>query len=97
MVIGQALLVSPIILGLVIAALNGVDKIKHETAVALGANRFQSAVIVIKEARYSIYSAVIMGFGRAISEVGLALMVGGNIRHYTRIITTAISLGNLQG
>lgn len=84
-------------LGLVIAALSGVDKATHETAVAIGASQFQATTIVIREARYAIYSALIMGFGRAISEVGLALMVGGNIRGYTRVMTTAISLETSKG
>ena len=97
MVIGQILLILPITLGLVIAALSGIDKIAYETAVAMGASPFQATGIVIREARYAIYSAVIMGFGRAISEVGLALMVGGNIRGYTRVITTAISLETSKG
>jgi tungstate transport system permease protein len=97
MVIGQVILISPIILGLVIAALSGVDKAAYETAIAIGASKFQATTIVIKEARYAIYSAVIMGFGRAISEVGLALMVGGNIRGYTRVMTTAISLETSKG
>ena len=97
MVIGQVILISPIILGLVIAALSGVDKAAYETAVAIGASQFQATTTVIREARYAIYSALIMGFGRAISEVGLALMVGGNIRGYTRVMTTAISLETSKG
>jgi tungstate transport system permease protein len=97
MVIGQVILISPIILGLVIAALNGVDRIAYETALAMGAGRFQAISAVIREARFAIYSAFIMGFGRAISEVGLALMVGGNIRGYTRVITTSISLETSKG
>jgi tungstate transport system permease protein len=97
MVLGQVILIIPIILGLVIAALKGVDKIAYETAVAMGASPFQATTVVIREARYSIFSAVIMGFGRAISEVGLALMVGGNIRGYTRVMTTAISLETGKG
>lgn len=97
MVIGQVILISPIILGLVIAALSGVDKAAYETAVAIGASQFQAITTVIREARYAIYSALIMGFGRAISEVGLALMVGGNIRGYTRVMTTAISLETSKG
>ena len=97
MAIGQVILIAPIILGLVIAALSGVDKVAYETALAMGASRFQATTIVIREARYAIYSAEIMGFGRAISEVGLALMVGGNIRGYTRVITTAISLETSKG
>ena len=97
MVTGQVILISPIMLGLVIAALNGVDKAAYETAIAIGASQFQATTIVIREARYAIYSALILGFGRAISEVGLALMVGGNIRGYTRVMTTAISLETSKG
>ena len=97
MVIGQVILISPIVLGLVIAALSGVEKGVFETASSLGASRIQATLLVIREARYAILSAVTMGFGRAISEVGLALMVGGNIRGYTRVITTAISLETSRG
>lgn len=97
MVIGQVVLISPIVLGLVISALSGVDKGVFETASSLGASRGQAVFQVIREARYAILSAVTMGFGRAISEVGLALMVGGNIRGYTRVITTAISLETSRG
>ena len=97
MVMGQVILISPIILGLVIAALSGVDKGVFETASSLGASRVQATFQVIREARYAILSAVTMGFGRAISEVGLALMVGGNIRGFTRVITTAISLETSKG
>ena len=97
MIIGQVILISPIMLGLVIAALKGVETGAYETAVAVGASQFQATTVVIREARYSIYSAMILGFGRAISEVGLALMVGGNIRGYTRVMTTAISLETSKG
>jgi len=97
MIIGQVLLISPLILGMVISALNGVDKLVPETAVSLGASRIQKAVLVIKEAKYAIMAALIMGFGRAISEVGLSLMVGGNIAGYTRTIPTAISLETQKG
>jgi tungstate transport system permease protein len=97
MVIGQVILISPIVLGLVIAALSGVDKGVFETASSLGASRVQATFQVMSEGRYAILSAVTMGFGRAISEVGLALMVGGNIRGFTRVITTAISLETSRG
>ena len=97
MVIGQVILISPIMLGLVIVALKAVEPAAYETAIAIGASQYQATTIVIREARYSIYSAMIMGFGRAISEVGLALMVGGNIRGYTRVMTTAISLETSKG
>ncbi len=97
MVIGQIVLISPIVLGLVIAALSGVDKGVFETASSLGASRVQATLQVITEARYAILSAVTMGFGRAISEVGLALMVGGNIAGYTRVLTTSIALNTSKG
>jgi len=97
MVIGQVFLVTPVMLGLTIAALNGVDKAISETAVSLGASKFQAAIITLKHARYAVLTAVIMGFGRAIAEVGLALMVGGNIKGFTRTLTTAISLETSKG
>ena len=97
MVIGQALLVAPVILGLTISALAGLDKKISQTAIALGASHFQTSVLTMKEARFAVLTAVIMGFGRAISEVGLALMVGGNIRGFTRTLTTAISLETAKG
>jgi tungstate transport system permease protein len=97
MIIGQVFLVTPIILGLTISALSGVDKAIPETAVSLGASRFQAAVITIKHARFAVLTALIMGFGRAVSEVGLALMVGGNIKGFTRTLTTAISLETSKG
>lgn len=97
MVLGQMILITPILLGLTISALSGVDKTILDTARSLGASGFQMAVLVIKEARFAVVSAVIMGFGRAISEVGISLMVGGNIRGFTRVITTAISLETSKG
>jgi len=97
MVIGQVLLISPIMLGLTISALSGVDKSIADTAVSLGASRLQMAAVTIREARFAVLAALIMGFGRAISEVGLSLMVGGNIRGFTRTITTAISLETSKG
>ena len=97
MVIGQAVLVTPILLGLIISALSGVDKAIIDTAVSLGASGPQLALAVLKEARYAVMAAIILGFGRAISEVGLAIMVGGNIRGFTRVLTTAISLETSKG
>ena len=97
MVIGQTLLIMPVLLGLNISALRGVDKAIADTARSLGASGPQTAIAVLKEARFAVIAAVIMGFGRAISEVGVALMVGGNIKGFTRIITTAISLETSKG
>jgi tungstate transport system permease protein len=97
MVIGQVILITPILLGLTISALSGVDKALVDTARSLGASGWQTALIILREARYAVLAAVIMAFGRAISEVGLAIMVGGNIRGFTRVITTAISLETSKG
>ena len=97
MVLGQMILITPILLGLTISALSGVDTAIIDTARSLGASGLQTAVVVLREARFAVMAAVIMGFGRAISEVGISLMVGGNIRGFTRIITTAISLETSKG
>ncbi len=97
MVIGQVMLIIPILLGLTISALKGVDMAVLDTACSLGASGSQMAVLVIREARFAVMAAVILGFGRAISEVGLALMVGGNIKGFTRVLTTAISLETSKG
>ena len=97
MVLGQMILITPILLGLTISALSGVDRAILDTAWSLGASGLQTAMVVMKEARFAVVAAVIMGFGRAISEVGIALMVGGNIKGFTRVITTAISLETSKG
>jgi len=97
MVIGQILLVMPILLGLTVSALSGVDRTITDTARSLGASGWQTAVAIVREARFAVMAAVILAFGRAISEVGLALMVGGNIRGFTRVLTTAISLETSKG
>ncbi len=97
MIIGQTFLVIPLMLGLIISALASLDKTVADTAFSLGASRFQAGMLALREARYAVMTAIIMGFGRAISEVGLALMVGGNIRGFTRTLTTAISLETSKG
>jgi tungstate transport system permease protein len=96
-IIGQVLLILPIMVGLTISALSGVDKQVSETAYSMGADRFQALTLVIREARFAILAAIIMGFGRAVSELGVSLMVGGNIKGFTRTITTAISLETSKG
>jgi len=100
MIIGQAILVSPIMIGLTITALASVSPQIRDTAKSLGATEGQIIITVIKEARMAVIAAVLLGFGRALSEVGVAMMIGGNIRGYTRVLTTAIaletSMGNLE-
>ena len=100
MILGQTILVSPIMTGLTITALATVSPQIRDTAKSLGATEMQIIVTVIKEARSGVMAAVILGFGRALSEVGVAMMIGGNIRGYTRVLTTSIaletSMGNLE-
>mgnify|MGYP001610661496 CR=1 FL=1 len=97
MILGQTILIIPIITGLVISALSGVDKSISDTLVALGATGFQKILQIVIEARFAILSAVVLGFGRAIAEVGVAMMIGGNIRGFTRVLTTAITLETGMG
>jgi tungstate transport system permease protein len=92
MILGQTVLIIPIMAGLVIAALGGVDRNISDTLISLGATEFQTIFQIVREARLAILSAVVLGFGRAISEVGVAMMIGGNIRGATRVLTTAIAL-----
>jgi tungstate transport system permease protein len=95
--LGQALLIAPVITGLAITTLQGVPPGVRDTALGLGASDLQAALAVARQARQAWVTVVLMGFGRAVSEVGVAMMVGGNIRGYTRTLTTAISLGVGRG
>jgi len=96
-VFGQTILIIPVMLGLVISALNAIDKAIPETAKSLGASRLQTYIVCVREAKFGILTALVMGFGRAISEVGVSMMVGGNIREFTRTLTTAIALETQKG
>jgi len=97
MVIGQTILISPIMTGLTIAALSGVGPHVRDSAVSLGASKVQAIFTIMTEARAAMLAAVLLGFGRALSEVGVAMMIGGNIRGYTRVLTTAIALETSRG
>ncbi len=97
MILGQTVLVLPIVTGFSITALRSVGQGVRDLARALGATEYQTMLRVMEEARYAIMAAIILGFGRAISEVGVAIMLGGNIRGYTRVITTAMSLETSKG
>ena len=97
MVIGQTVLITPIMIGLTISALRGVSVQIEETALSMGATDLQVIFTIMKEARVAVVATVLLGFGRALSEVGVAMMIGGNIRGYTRVLTTAISLETSMG
>jgi tungstate transport system permease protein len=97
MVIGQVILITPVLVGMTIGALSGVDRAIRDTALSSGASNTQAMWTIMFEAKFAVVGALILGFGRAISEVGAALMLGGNIRGYTRVLTTAISLETQRG
>lgn len=97
MMIGQFILATPIITALAISAIQGIDPRIKMTAVTLGARSYQITFALMLEARFAIMAAIIAGFGRIIGEVGSAMILGGNIRGYTRSITTAIALETSKG
>lgn len=97
MIIGQFILSTPLITALSISAIQGVDPRVRITALALGARSYYVSLTLMREARFAIVAAIIAGFGRIIGEVGSAMMLGGNIRGYTRTITTAIALETSKG
>jgi tungstate transport system permease protein len=100
MVLGQTILITPILIGLTYSALSAISPQIKDTARSLGASEMQIIMAVLREARPAVLAAVLLGFGRALSEVGVAMMIGGNIRGYTRVLTTSIaletSMGNLE-
>jgi tungstate transport system permease protein len=97
MILGQALIALPVLLAFCISALQACDVRLLETARVLGASRWRMLCTMIFEARFGVMAALINGFGRVISEVGCAMMVGGNILDQTRTITTAIALETGKG
>ena len=97
MTIGQVFLILPLIIGFSYTALRQVDRRARLTALTLGASRRQAGWVVLREARFALLVAVLAGFARAVSEVGIAMMLGGNIRNATRNITTAIALETAKG
>ena len=97
LILGQALIALPVLLAYTLAAVQAADPRYAETAISHGASRLRVMMTVLREARFGVMAAVISGFGRVISEVGCALMVGGNIAGETRTITTAIALETSKG
>lgn len=97
MIIGQAVLAFPILTAMTLTAVQGVDARVSETARTLGASPLRAALTVLTEARFAVMAAIATGFGRVLSEIGCAMMVGGNIAGVTRNITTAIALETSKG
>jgi tungstate transport system permease protein len=96
-IIGEFLISLPIITNLTVSAIQSVDKRVYMTAKTLGAGPETVVWSVLIEARYAIFAAIIAGLGRAVSEVGSAMMLGGNIRFYTRTMTTSIAMEVSKG
>ena len=97
MIIGQTVLSAPIVANYTVAAVAGADPRIMSTALTLGAGRLRGAWQLLLEVRFGVMAAVVAGFGRVIAEVGVAMMLGGNIRNYTRTMTTAIALETSKG
>ncbi len=97
MILGQAIIAFPVLAAFTLASVQGADRIVRETAVSLGATRTRAALTTLFEVRFAVMAGLFNGFGRVISEVGCAMMVGGNIAGVTRNIPTAISLETAKG
>jgi tungstate transport system permease protein len=97
MIIAQAVIASPIVAGFSLAAIQAVSPKMRLQLLAFGVTRLQYLLLLIWEARLGILAAIIAGFGGVISEVGASMMVGGNIRGYTRVLTTATVLEVSKG
>jgi tungstate transport system permease protein len=91
-IIGQVLLIIPIVTTYTISAVSRIDDRYKKTALTLGANVRQTAWIIIREARFGIVAAIIVAFGRVIAEVGISMMLGGNAKGFTRTMTTAMAM-----
>ncbi|MEN3293568.1 MAG: tungstate transport system permease protein [Burkholderiales bacterium] len=94
---GQVVIALPVLIAFTFAAVQAADPRLAETAITLGASRWRVMLTVLHESRFGVMAAVIQGYGRVISEVGCAIMVGGNIAGETRTITTAIALETSKG
>jgi len=97
MVIAQIIIAAPVVTGLTVAALQQLDPRLSLQLQGLGASRWQMIVALWREARLPLLAALMAGFGSVISEIGASMMVGGNLRYHTRVLTTAIVLLTSQG
>lgn len=97
MIIAQAIIATPIVMGITLAAIQQLPPKLRLQILALGATRFQMIIILLKEARLPLLAAVMAGFGGVISEVGASIMVGGNIKGYSRVLTTATVMETSKG
>lgn len=97
MVIAQTIIATPIVMGISIAAIQNLPAGLRLQILALGASRTQMVRMLVKEARLPLLAGIMAGFGGVISEVGASIMVGGNIKGYTRVLTTATVMETGRG
>ncbi len=97
MIIAQAVIATPIVMGITLAAIQHLPEKLRLQILALGATPLQMVWIMIKEAKLPLLAGVMAGFGGVISEVGASMMVGGNIKGYTRVLTTATVMETSRG
>lgn len=97
MIVAQAVIATPIVMGISIAALQNLPAKMRLQILSLGATRLQMVWILLREARLPLMAAVMAGFGGVISEVGASIMVGGNIKGYSRVLTTATVMETGKG
>jgi tungstate transport system permease protein len=97
MILAQSVIASPIVMGITVAAIQQLPKKLRLQILALGASRLRMVLMLIKEARLSLLAAIMAGFGGVISEIGASIMVGGNIKGYTRVLTTATVMETSRG
>ena len=97
MILAQAVIATPIVMGITLAAIQALPKNLRLQILSLGATRFQMVWILVKEAKLPLLAGVMAGFGGVISEVGASIMVGGNIKGYSRVLTTATVMETSRG
>jgi len=97
MIVAQVVIATPIVMGISLAALQALPEKLRWQAIGLGASRLQTVWILVREARLPLLAAVMAGFGGVISEIGASIMVGGNIKGYTRVLTTATVMETSRG
>ena len=96
-VLGEFLLAVPIAVNYALNAVQALDPRLFQTIRSLGASRWHEAGVIVREARFGMVAALVASFGRTIAEVGVAMMLGGNIKGFTRTMTTAIALETSKG
>ncbi|MEQ8163600.1 MAG: ABC transporter permease, partial [Smithellaceae bacterium] len=97
MIIAQAIIATPIVMGISLAAIQNLPPNLRLQILSLGASRLQMVWILVKESKLPLLAAVMAGFGGVISEVGASIMVGGNIKGYSRVLTTATVMETGKG